>query len=80
MLEEELIDLITFCLQNPHSNEVDEKKKRISEIGRELFDDGGLDAMENFFFVINNRIKEEISKDPKPFRSLWNDIDDGWKF
>ncbi len=80
MLEEELIDLITFCLQNPHSNEVDEKKKRISEIGRELFDDGGLDAMENFFFVINNRIKEEIGKDPKPFRSLWNDIDDGWKF
>ena len=80
MLEEELIDLITFCLQNPHSNEVAEKKKRISEIGKELFDDGGLDAMENFFFVINNRIKEEIGKDPKPFRSLWNDIDDGWKF
>ncbi len=80
MLEEELIDLITVCLQNPHSSEVDEKKKRISEIGRLLYDDGGVDAMENFFFVINNRIKEEIGKDPKPFRSLWNDIDDGWKF
>jgi len=80
MLEEELIDLITFCLQNPNSSEVAEKKKRISKIGRELFDDGGLDAMENFFFVINNRIKEEIGKDPEPFRSLWNGIDDGWKF
>jgi len=80
MLEEELIDLITFCLQNPNSSEVAEKKKRISEIGRLLYDDGGLDAMENFFFVINNRIKEEIDKDPKPFRSLWNGIDDGWKF
>jgi len=33
MLEEEMIDLITFCLQNPDSNEVDSKKSRISEIG-----------------------------------------------
>ncbi len=80
MLEEELIDLITFCLQNPNSIEVNEKKKRISEIGKELYDDGGIDAMENFFFVIENRIKEEIGKDPKPFRSLWNSIDDNWKY
>ena len=27
MLEEELMDLMTFCLQNPESSEVIEKKK-----------------------------------------------------
>jgi len=80
MLEEELIDLITFCLQNSGSSEVEEKKKRIIEIGKELYNDGGVDALENFFFAIENRIKEEIGKDPKPFRSLWNEIDDNWKY
>ncbi len=60
MLEEELIDLMTFCLQTPDSSEVEEKKKRIIEIGGELFADGGVDAMENFFFVLKNRITEEI--------------------
>ncbi len=80
MLEEELIDLITFCLQNPGSSEVEGKKKRTFEIGKELYNDGGVDALENFFFAIENRIKEEIDKDPKPFRSLWNGIDDNWKY
>ncbi len=80
ILEEELIDLITFCLQNSGSSEVEEKKKRIIEIGKELYSDGGVDAFENFFFVIENRIKEEIGKDPKPFRSLWNGINDNWKY
>ena len=80
MLEEELIDLITFCLQNSNSSEVEEKKKRISEIGKELYDDSGVDAMENFFFAIQNRITEEIGQDPKSFRSLWNGIDDSWKY
>jgi len=80
MLEEELIDLLTFCIQNSSSSEVEEKKKRITEVGRELYNDGGVDALENFFFVIENRIKEEIGQDPKPFRSLWNGIDDEWKF
>jgi hypothetical protein len=60
MLEEEMIDLITFCLQNPGSNEIESKKNRISEIGRELYTDGGVDAMENMFFAIQNRITEEI--------------------
>ncbi len=46
MLEEELIDLYTFCLQNPDSPEVEQKKSRITEIGKELFDDGGVDALE----------------------------------
>jgi len=80
MLEEELIDLITFCIQNSNSSEVDGKKKRISEIGLELYNDSGVDALENFFFAIENRIKDEIGQDPKPFRSLWNGIDDEWKY
>lgn len=37
MLEEELMDLMMFCLQNPESSDVIEKKKRITEIGQELF-------------------------------------------
>ena len=80
MLEEELIDLMTFCLQNPDSSEVATKKQRITEIGKEIYDDGGVDAMENFFFVLKNRITEEIGKDPLVFRSLWNGLSDEWKF
>ena len=80
MLEEEMIDLITFCLQNPDSNEVEGKKIRISEIGKELYLDGGVDAMENMFFAIQNRISEEIGKDPKPFRALWNENSKEWKY
>ena len=80
MLEEELIDLFTFCLQNPDFPEVAEKKIRIKEIGKELFDDGGVDALENFFFAISNRIEGEINKSPAPFRSLWNGLSDEWKY
>ena len=63
MLEEELIDLMTFCLQNVDSSEIDDKHKRITEIGHELYVDGGVDALENFF-VLKNRIIQEIEKDP----------------
>ena len=80
MLEEELIDLMTFCLQNPDSSEIPSKHARISEIGRELYDDGGVDALENFFFVLKNRITEEIEKDPSPMRSLWNGLTDEWQY
>jgi len=80
MLEEEMIDLITFCLQNPSSDEVEGKKNRVSEIGKELYLDGGVDAMENMFFAIQNRITEEIGKDPKPFRVLWNENSKEWKY
>jgi len=80
MLEEEMIDLITFCLQNLDSNEIESKKSRISEIGGELYTDGGVDAMEAMFFAIQNRITEEIGKDPKPFRALWNGNSDEWKY
>lgn len=79
LLEEEMIDLLTYCLQNQGSD-VNEKKKRITEIGKELFADGGVDAMENMFFALENRIKEEIGKDPKPFRALWNGNSDEWKY
>ena len=80
MLEEELIDLMTFCLQTPDSPTIVEKKKRITEIGQEIFDDGGIDALENFFFVLKNRITEEIKKDPYVFRPLWNGLNDEWKY
>ena len=72
MLEEELIDLMTFCLQNPDSSEIDDKHSRITEIGGEIFADGGVDALENFSFVLKNRITQEIEKDPSPLLSLWN--------
>jgi len=80
MLEEELLDLMTHCLQNPESTEISEKHKRITEIGGELYADGGVDALENFFFVVKNRIIQEIDKDPSPMRSLWNGISDEWNF
>ena len=80
MLEEELIDLFTFCLQNPDSLEVGTKKTRISEVGKELFQDGGVDALENFWFAISNRIEGEIEKDITPFRPLWNNLSDEWKY
>jgi len=80
MLEEELIDLMTFCLQNPDSAEINDKHKRITEIGHELYADGGVDALENFAFVLKNRITQEIDKDPSSMRYLWNDISDEWKY
>ena len=80
MLEEELIDLFTFCLQNPDSPDIEQKKIRIKEIGKELFADGGVDSLENFFFAITNRIEGEINKTPAPFRSLWNGLSDEWKY
>ena len=80
LLEEEMIDILTFCLQNPNSTEIDLQKQRLKEIGIELFNDGGVDAMENFFFVVENRIIGEIEKDPKPFRNLWNGITNEWNY
>ncbi len=80
MLEEELIDLMTFCLQNPESGEVAEKKRRITEIGKELYADGGVDTLENFFFSLKNRIERKINQDQSPFKTLWNGLDDSWKF
>jgi len=78
MLEEELIDLMTFCLQNPNSPEITDKHSRIAEIGEEIFADGGVDALENFSFVLKNRITQEIEKDPSPLLSLWNGLSNEW--
>ena len=74
MLEEELIDLMTFCLQNPDSTELKEKHGRIIRIGQEIYVDGGDDAIENFSFVLKNRITQEIEKDPSPLLSLWQGL------
>jgi hypothetical protein len=81
MLEEEMIDLLTFCLQNdPEGKQYPEKKQRVNEIGKELFSDGGIDAMENMYFSIEQRITEEIKKDPKTYRAWWNNITSAWQY
>ena len=74
MLEEELIDLMTFCLQNSDSIEINEKHSRITEIGGDIYADGSADAIENFSFVLKNRIIQEIEKDPSPLLSLWDGL------
>ncbi len=79
-LEEELIDLLTSCLQNPNSSDIESKKQRMYEIGREIYSDGGVDAMENMYFAIEHRIMDEIQKDPKPYRTWWNGISGEWKY
>ena len=78
MLEEELIDLMTFCLQNPDSSEINDKHSRIIEIGGEIYADGGVDALENFSFVLKNRIIQEIEKDPSPLLTLWHGLTSDW--
>ena len=78
MLEEELIDLMTFCLQNPDSSEINENHARIIEIGGEIYADGGVDALENFSFVLKNRIIQEIEKDTSPLLTLWHGLTSDW--
>lgn len=79
-LEEELYDLITYCIQNSEATDYSAKEDRIREIGHELFADGGVDALENMYFSIEHRVREEISKDAKPYRSLWNGISNEWNY
>jgi len=73
-LEEELYDVLTYCAQNPDASDFESKKRRVEEIGRELYTDVGTDAMENMFYSIEFRLKEEIGKDAKPYRLWWNNI------
>ena len=54
-LEEELYDLITYCIQNTNTSDFEVKRQRVEEIGRELYADGGVDAMENMFYPIEFR-------------------------
>jgi hypothetical protein len=56
------------------------KKQRAFTIGKELYSDGGIDAMENMFYSIEFRIKDEIGMDAKPYRSWWNNISSEWKY
>jgi hypothetical protein len=79
-LEEELYDLLTACIKSPDAAAATGGKDRIAEIGRELHADGGADAMENMFFSIEHRIKEEIGADARPYRAWWNGIDGAWKY
>ena len=80
-LEEELYDLMTFCIQNkPSSEDYESKRQRVRRIGEELFSDGGVDAMINMYYAVENRIKEEIQKDANSYRSWWNGITDEWKY
>ena len=79
-LEEELIDLFTFYLQNSTADELESKKKRAIKIGKELYQDGGVDAMENMFYSVEIRIKEEIGRDVSRYRSWWNGISEGWTY
>jgi hypothetical protein len=79
-LEEELYDLLTYCIQRPDVADFAEKKARVQEIGRQLYADGGTDALENMFFSIEHRVKEEIGREAKPYRSWWNGIAGEWKY
>jgi len=79
-LEEELYDTLIYCIQNPKVDDFENKRKRVEEIGKELFSDGGVDAMENMFYSIEFRVKDEIHQDARPYRSWWNGISDDWKY
>ena len=78
-LEEELFDLLVFCVKEPQSPEIPAKRNRVEEIGRELYADGGTDALENMFFALENRIREETGADVKPFRAWWKGVAPDWK-
>ena len=79
-LEEELYDLLTYCIQNPQASDFAGKKGRVEEIGRELYADSGADGLENMFFSIEHRVREEIGMDAKPYRAWWNGIASEWKY
>jgi hypothetical protein len=36
--------------------------------------------MENMFFSIEHRIKDEIGADARPYRSWWDGISGDWKY
>jgi hypothetical protein len=79
-LEEELFDTLVYCIQNPEAVDLGIRRNRAEEIGKELFSDGGVDAMENMFYSIEFRVKDEIGQDAKPYRSWWNGISNEWKY
>jgi len=40
-LEEELYDILTYCIQSAHAEDFEEEKHRVLTIGKELYFDGG---------------------------------------
>jgi len=52
-LEEELYDILTYCIQNPNGSDLELNRKRVEEIGKELHSDGGLVGK----YVLLNRIQ-----------------------
>jgi hypothetical protein len=80
-LEEELYDILTFCITNSNETEkIRSNKERFFEIGQEIYSDGGIDALENMFFTLNNRIEGEINIDASKYKSWWNGITEKWNF
>ena len=79
-LEEELYDILTYCIQNPKALDFEVKRQRVFMIGKDLYNDGGVDAMENMFYSIEFRVKEEIGKEAKAYRPWWNEISDEWRY
>jgi hypothetical protein len=79
-LEEELYDNLTYCIQNPKASDFEIKRKRAEEIGRELFSDRCRDAMENMFYSIELRVRDEIGHDARSYRMWWNGITNDWKY
>ena len=62
------------------SADFESKRNRAEEIGKDLFSDGGIDSMENMFYSIECRLRDEIHKDAKSYRSWWNGITPDWKY
>lgn len=77
-LEEELYDLLTYCIQNSDASDFAGKKGRVQEIGCDLYADG-VDALENLFFPIEHMVQEEIGRDARHCRAWWNGIATEWK-
>jgi hypothetical protein len=79
-LEEELFDALADCIQNPNGPDFESKRHRIEQIGGELYSDGGTDAMENIFYSVQFRIRDEIGEDANTYRAWWNNIAEEWKY
>jgi len=79
-LEEDLYAILTYCMQNPNASDFEAKKQRAVMIVKELYTNGGADAKENMFYSIEIRIREEIHKEARHFRSWWNNISSEWKY
>lgn len=47
---EEVYDILTYCIQNPDASDFEAKKQRAVVIGKELYEDGENDTMENMLF------------------------------